>query len=79
MSKRPENNPADEFKRLVRKRTGIAPVSLQCPREKSFMTPCVARDGHLAVAESVNGDICVGCEHLVEALLEKEKAKHAPS
>ena len=29
-----------------------------CPRAKSDMTPCTARDGHLAVAD--NGG-CVGC------------------
>lgn len=32
-----------------------------CPRAKSDMTPCVARDGHLAVAD--NG-VCVGCGYL---------------
>lgn len=29
-----------------------------CPREKSSMTPCVARDGHLAAADDHH---CVGC------------------
>lgn len=32
-------------------------ASIVCPREKSFMTPCVARDGALALA----GYHCVGC------------------
>jgi len=34
------------------------PEHIGCPRAKSDMTPCVARDGHLAVASDGN---CVGC------------------
>jgi hypothetical protein len=29
-----------------------------CPRARSDMTPCVARDGHTAVADD---GVCVGC------------------
>lgn len=29
-----------------------------CPRAQSDMTPCVARDGHIALADS---QVCVGC------------------
>jgi len=44
---------------------------LGCPRAKSDMTPCVARDGGLA-ADSGDPPVCVGCgrspyELLVEA------------
>jgi hypothetical protein len=67
---------ADEFCRLARQRTGLAGKDLQCPREKSAMTPCIARDGHLAVAEALGGDVCVGCEHRVETLLERERERH---
>src|SRR5690554_3660547 len=39
-----------------------------CPREKSAMTPCVARDGKLACADD---GVCVGCgEHPADLLAE---------
>ena len=66
---------ADEYKKLVAKRTGLRPDQLVCPREKSDMTPCIARDGHLAVASGV-GFVCVGCESYVDHLLAKEREKH---
>lgn len=69
-------NDADEFKRLVHLRTGIAPGLLQCPREKSEMTPCIARDGEAAAAYGMTGAACVGCEERVEMLLKAEWAKH---
>ena len=31
---------------------------LICPYESSYMTPCIARDGHLAMDED---EKCVGC------------------
>lgn len=49
---------ADDLPVLIEARLGIAPADLECPREKSFMTPCIARDGSLAMAD--NGQ-CVGC------------------
>lgn len=68
---------ADELQSLITKRTGIASKDLKCPREKSDMTPCIARDGHLAVTYSYGTHaICVGCEHGVLTLLAKEKEKH---
>lgn len=36
---------ADKFRDWVLKRTGLEASDLQCPREQSAMTPCVARDG----------------------------------
>jgi hypothetical protein len=69
---------ADELKRLVAARTGLAPDKLRCPRERSDMTPCVARDGRLAVCEGRYGSsrgLCVGCEHGVATLLIAERAK----
>lgn len=37
-----------------------------CPRAKSDMTPCVARDGVTACADS---GLCVGCNEHAAALL----------
>lgn len=34
------------------------PGHIGCPRAKSDMTPCIARDGHTALADD---DGCVGC------------------
>lgn len=31
---------------------------IDCPRAKSWMTPCMARDGHVALADDGR---CVGC------------------
>jgi hypothetical protein len=43
------------------------PNYVGCPRAKTDMTPCVARDGRLACAD--NG-VCVGCgEHPADLLL----------
>jgi hypothetical protein len=65
--------PADELKRLIQDRTGIASRELVCPRAKSDMTPCVARDGNLAVAVKFSQEVCVGCEWGVFGLLESER------
>jgi hypothetical protein len=35
-----------------------SPEHVGCPRAKSDMTPCVARDGHTAQADD---GVCVGC------------------
>lgn len=63
----------DEYKDLVFKRTGLTPNELVCPREKTEMTPCVARDGDIAMLEDKR---CVGCLAKVEYLLTIEKQKH---
>jgi len=62
----------NELKNMVFKRTGIKEDELVCPREKSDMTPCVARDGDLAMTE--NGK-CVGCGVDVYTLLTEERNK----
>jgi hypothetical protein len=33
-----------------------------CPRAKTDMTPCIARDGSVALAESSYAQTCVGCD-----------------
>jgi hypothetical protein len=70
---------ADEFATLVRTRTGLAPRQLTCPREKTDMTPCLARDGHLALSYRYDRSMCIGCEHGLETLLNKEKTLHGKS
>lgn len=67
---------ADEYKQLVYQRTKIRREDLVCPRARSFMTPCIARDGKQAVSEMPIPQACVGCGHSIESLLEEEKANH---
>jgi hypothetical protein len=42
------------------------PEHIGCPRAKTDMTPCVARDGHLAEADDRH---CVGCGEWAADLL----------
>lgn len=73
-------NQADEFRAWVLRRTGLAPDELKCPREKSAMTPCIARDGQLAVGViGVDEEICIGCERRVAGLFDEEREKHGPA
>jgi len=66
----------DELRRLVLARTRIPAHRLVCPRERSDMTPCVAKDGGLCVVQTSSGTpICVGCEVSVELELERERGK----
>jgi hypothetical protein len=54
------------------------PEHVGCPRAKSDMTPCVARDGTTA-CDIRNGD-CVGCgEHPADLLATLVRAVTAPS
>lgn len=67
---------AEEYKALVLARTGISADELKCPREKSEMTPCIARDGGTAVAFSSYGaPLCAGCGQSVKVLIATERAK----
>lgn len=67
---------ADELKSNIFRRVGVPSNQLVCPREKSDMTPCIARDGRLAVCfNSFGKALCVGCEWGVEGLHDKEKAR----
>ncbi len=68
---------ANRLKAKIAKRTGLKPEELQCPREASSMTPCIARDGQLAVAFGIGSSgLCVGCGKGVFHLLGEEDAKH---
>lgn len=67
----------NQLRDLVFKRTGIPSKELHCPRSKSSMTPCAARDGSLAQTRDEDGEaICVGCECQIRILLMHEKEKH---
>jgi hypothetical protein len=69
---------ADEYRGRILRRTGLKREELCCPREKSDMTPCVARDGGLAVC-LLRGvtPACVGCEWTLKGLNAKEDADGA--
>lgn len=69
-------DPADQLVKLIRRRLKLRPDHICCPRERSEMTPCAARDGSCAVATGHGQDKCVGCGTCVAELLDTEKAKH---
>ena len=61
-------------------RYGDDPQHVGCPRAKSDMTPCIARDGHLALAGEPFGGRrdCVGCyAKPADLLAELETANQA--
>ena len=52
------------------------PEQIGCPRAKTDMTPCVARDGHLA---QLNDGSCAGCrENPADLLTELVRAATRP-
>jgi len=57
-------------------------MSIDCPYARSFMTPCIARDGRLALDD---GDFprrereCVGCGHDPRALIHDLGERYAPA
>ena len=54
-----EQRAANALTAAVMERVGATSrYEVRCPRERSFMTPCVARDGASAVAD---GGVCVAC------------------
>lgn len=60
---------ADELTRRVMERTGATNrTEVECPRARSWMTPCVARDGYLAVQERGK---CLGCGRRPARLLDE--------
>lgn len=66
----------DEYRDRVFRRTGLKGWRLECPRQKSDMTPCIAHDGGMCVVlTSRREPICVGCEADVVPLLEAERAR----
>lgn len=71
-----QKDEANLYKHTILARIGCSPDMLDCPRAKSMMTPCVARDGSLAVYTTRAGyTACVGCEAGVAFLLNKERER----
>lgn len=70
---------ANLLRQLIETRTSIPSRQLVCPREKSDMTPCIARDGATAVcfSETTGYPMCVGCAAGVVMLLHREQEKHS--
>lgn len=75
---------ANQFRDHVVARVKVKGAALECPREKSDMTPCLARDGELAVAfdsfygigaPTVDKAICVGCGTRLKFLWDAEQTK----
>ena len=65
---------AEWYKQQIYRRTKIKSEELVCPREQSGMTPCIARDGKLAVGlQYSNHPICVGCEIHIQTLVRDEQ------
>lgn len=54
----------------------------ECPRAKSFMTPCYLRDGDMVIVEGLGGiELCVGCEvsiNTIKAEQEREAKNERP-
>ncbi len=53
-------------------------IEITCPHAKSPMTPCVARDGGLAVTD-VPDEVCVGCGESPVALLAELGDRYEPA
>ena len=49
---------------------------IDCPRAKSWMTPCIARDGRTALADD---GMCVGCGHEPYTLLLDLATRYSPA
>ena len=72
-----EEMAAETLTALVRAYVGAEDRNeVQCPRETSPMTPCVARDGKLAVADA---GVCVGCGHRPTKLVQAFEDQHPQS
>lgn len=54
----------------------IIPEGIDCPRAKTWMTPCIARDGATALADAA---VCVGCDAEPVALLADLAERHPPA
>lgn len=69
-----EQQAADELTARIKTRVGAKDwTEVSCPREGSYMSPCVGRDGGLAVADD---GVCVFCGHRPSELLADDLAKH---
>lgn len=64
----------NKYRDMLYKRLELKPNELVCPREKSEMTPCVARDGDSALLDDGK---CVGCLADIQSLIDAEEEKVA--
>lgn len=64
----------DELRSLIATRLGIDEDSIECPRQRWYMTPCVAAHGGCALTD---GGTCVGCGEPVGKLLKRELQKRS--
>jgi hypothetical protein len=55
------------------------PDLVGCPWAKTDMTPCIARDGHLALSASRKGPQCVGCGNTLAYLYRDLAADYEPA
>lgn len=55
------------------------PEMVGCPWAKSDMTPCIARDGHLAQAPSRKGPQCAGCGNTLAYLYRDLASDYKPA
>ncbi len=51
-------------------------ADIDCPRARTWMTPCVARDGKSAVADA---GVCVGCGAAPDALMRDLATRYLPA
>ena len=54
------------------------PGHVGCPWARSDMTPCIARDGHLALSSGAE-PVCVGCSHTPEHQIEDLSQDYEPA
>ena len=54
------------------------PQHVGCPRAKSDMTPCIARDGHTALSDPPLS-VCVGCGSFPDRLLAELEEAYEPA
>jgi hypothetical protein len=55
------------------------PDVVSCPWAKSDMTPCLARDGHLAQVPSAKGTVCAGCGNTLAYLYRDLASDYEPA
>lgn len=55
------------------------PDLVGCPWAKSDMTPCIARDGNLALSHGRKGPQCAGCGNTLKYLYEDLAADYPPA
>lgn len=54
------------------------PERVGCPYARSYMTPCIARDGRLALDDYPDA-VCVGCNHAPEEQIEDLARDYEPA